>query len=63
MMVERRTRQPGLVDAPALPLELLAMERMKALVLLRALLTEAVTVRIEEAMAQSQEVADDADHG
>jgi hypothetical protein len=62
-MVERRTRQPGLFDAPALPMELPAPQRTKALVLLRALLTEAVTVRIEDAMAKSQEVADDADHG
>ena len=61
-MMERRTRQPGLFDAPVLRMELPALQRAKALALLGALLTEAVAVGIEDAMVQSQEVSDDADH-
>ena len=61
-MMESRTRQPGLFDAPVLRMELPALQRAKALALLGALLTEAVAVGIEDAMGQSQEVSDDADH-
>jgi hypothetical protein len=49
-MMERRTRQPGLFDTPVLPMKLPALQRAKALVLLGALVTEAVAVRIEDAM-------------
>ena len=62
-MMERRTRQPGLFDAPVLPMKLPALQRAKALAFLGALLTEAVAVRIEDAMVQSQEAGDDADQG
>jgi hypothetical protein len=62
-MMERRTRQPGLFDAPVLPMKLPALQRAKALALLGALLTEAVAVRTEDALVQSREVGDDADHG
>jgi len=62
MMLERRTRQPGLFDVPVLPPKLPALERAKALALLGTLLTEAIAARIENVMEQSLEVGDDADH-
>jgi hypothetical protein len=52
-----------LFDAPVLPMKLLALQRAKALALLGVLLTEAVAVRIEDAMVQSRDVGGDADHG
>ena len=62
-MMERRARQPGLFDAPVRPMELLALQRAKALALLGTLLMEAAAVRIEDAMVLSREAGDDADHG
>lgn len=55
--------QPGLFDAPKMPVCLTALQQSKALILLGTLLTEAFAERIGRAVIQSQEADDDEDHG
>jgi hypothetical protein len=62
-MKQPRTGRPSLFDLPALPIELPALQRAKALALLGTLLKEAIAARIEEVVVPSQEAVDDQDHG
>jgi hypothetical protein len=63
-MIKRlKLAQPGLFDAPMMPVCLTAVQQRRALILLETLLTEALAERIGCAVIESQEADDDEDHG
>ena len=62
-MRESRPRQLGLFDDRNTAIELPAVQRIAALALLAALLTEAIAAGIEAPVVEPQEIGDDAHHG